>query len=520
MKRTIAALALSAAMLLSLSACGETKTPSSSAADSSSQAESSLVLSDDQITLNGTAIAAGQDGAVTVGNDIIYYQAGMGEDYGEGTEADEHTAQEAQAHTVVTIRQPGTYRISGTLTAGQLAIDLGEGAKTDPEAVVTLILDGVDLTCTVAPAVIFYNVYECDTDWVSYEQGKNEDYQALSTVDTSQAGARVVLADGSVNNVTGSYVARIYQEGTTEKLHKYDGAFYSKMSLNVTGETEGTGVLNITAENEGLDSELHLTINGGTINIQAQNDGINTNEDGVSVTTVNGGTLQINAGLGDEGDGIDSNGFLVINGGNVYTMANEHSADGGIDADKEIYLNGGFVVALGVRNDTASPDSLQQYMELSFASPLPAGSLIELTDADGKALLSFTTEKSCQCLTFSSPDLTEGTAYTLSVDGVTQQYTGNTAGGFNGGRGGPAGQPPEDASDPQEGWEDRQPPQRPEDNGEPPQDGGERPDQRPGEADGQPPQPENQGTGTGSTQFTLSDQIHSFSGISDSTQEQ
>ena len=32
----------------------------------------------------------------------------MGSDYGEGTEADEHSAEEAEAHTVVTIRSAGT----------------------------------------------------------------------------------------------------------------------------------------------------------------------------------------------------------------------------------------------------------------------------------------------------------------------------------------------------------------------------------------------------------------------------
>ena len=128
-------------------------------------------------------------------------------------------------------------------------------------------------------------------------------------MDTSAAGANVIIADGSVNNFDGSHVARIYEPGTTDKLHKYDGAFYSKMSMNVSGETAGDGVLNITGDNEGLDTELHLTINGGVINIDAANDGINTNEDNVSVTTINGGTLNIDAGLGSEGDGIDSNGW-------------------------------------------------------------------------------------------------------------------------------------------------------------------------------------------------------------------
>ena len=82
-------------------------------------------------------------------------------------------------------------------------MDLGEGAEDDPEAVVTLILNWVDITCTVAPAVIFYNVYECgDKD------------NPTATVDTSAADANVILAEGSVNNVTGSHVARIYKPET------------------------------------------------------------------------------------------------------------------------------------------------------------------------------------------------------------------------------------------------------------------------------------------------------------------
>ena len=36
---------------------------------------------------------------------------------------------------------------------------------------------------------------------------------ASQTVDTSAAGANVLIADGTVNNVTGSYVARIYEPG-------------------------------------------------------------------------------------------------------------------------------------------------------------------------------------------------------------------------------------------------------------------------------------------------------------------
>ena len=89
------------------------------------------------------------------------YLAGQGITYGAGSEADEHTQAEADAHTVVHITRSGTYRISGRLSAGQIAVDLGEGAEKDSSAVVTLILDGADVTCTVAPAIIFYRVFEC-----------------------------------------------------------------------------------------------------------------------------------------------------------------------------------------------------------------------------------------------------------------------------------------------------------------------------------------------------------------------
>lgn len=515
MKRNLAA-ALSAALLISLVGCGG-NTASSSGSQSAEQDEHALVLSDDRITLDGEAVSSDTGGAVTSGHDIIYYEAGHGEDYGAGSGDEAHTAEEAAANTVVTIREAGVYRVSGTLSAGQLAIDLGDDAKTDPEAVVTLVLDGVDITCDVAPAVIFYNVYECDADWVAHDEDESVNYVSTSSVSTQDAGANVVLADGSTNNITGSHVAKIYQEGTEKKLHKYDGAFYSKMSMNLNGESQGTGVLNIVADNEGLDSELHLTVNGGSISIQSQNDGINTNEDGVSVTTINGGTLKINAGLGAEGDGIDSNGYLVINGGNVYTMANEQSPDGGLDADGDILINGGYVVSTGVRNDQVSSDSAQQYMTLNFASSIPAGSAIELKDGDGKALLSFTTEKACQSVIFSSPDLTQDVAYTLTVDGVTQAYYATASGGPGGAPNGnaPQGEPPQSG-------DGQTPPEKPE--GDSSQTPPDLPDgQAPDNTDGTRPQPPQGGpnanqqpaepTGEGSSEFTLMGDTHTFSQI-------
>lgn len=321
-KRATAVLA-AAAITLSLPACG-TGTATSAASPSPAEevsaayeGERSLVLSDDQVTLDGLAIAEEDAGDVTVSHDMVYYESGQGSDYGEGAEADEHDAEEAQAHTVVTIRSAGTYRLSGSLSQGQIAIDLGDDAEDDPNAVVTLILDGVDVTCTVAPALIFYNVYE----------------------------------------------------------------------FGSSDETAGDGVLNITGDNEGLDTELHLTINGGVINIDAANDGINTNEYNVSVTTINGGT----------------------------------------------------VVALGNMFDAISSDSEQNYLALTLSEPVLSGDEVELTDADGSALFDFTAPKTASMILLSGADIEDGEEYTLTVNGTEREYSAEGMMGAPGGMGDPGG---------------------------------------------------------------------------------
>ena len=414
----------------------------------------SIQVSDNGITVDGEKASSDDTDAVYVAHDIVFYLEGQGIAYGEGTEEDAHSQAEADAHTVVHISQPGTYVLSGTLSAGQVAVDLGEDAEEDPDAVVTLILNGVDITCSVAPAVIFYNVYEC---------GSADAESAVKDVDTSAAGANVILADGTVNNIAGSYVARIYKPDSVElsedggevvdskKLHKYDGAFYSKMSMNVDGEAEGTGVLNIFAENEGLDSELHLTVNGGVINILSGNDGINTNEDGVSVTTVNGGTMTIEVdGATGEGDGIDSNGWLVINGGTVIAAACGDSQDAGIDSDMGIYINGGTVVASGNMYDRIE-DGGQNYVVFSFAERQQGGTTYTLEDVGSMPVGTYTPANDFTYLVISDANMSAANYRLLQGETPLSGIVSDGEMGRGGMGGGPRpngeAQPPEEAPD-------------------------------------------------------------------------
>ena len=471
-----------------------------------------ILLDDQEIKVDGVTAATDPKNRVYVANDIVYYESGRDFTYGEGSLQDAHSAEEAAAHTVVHITQPGTYRLSGKLSKGQIAVDLGEDAEKDPEAVVTLILDGMELTCDVAPAVIFYRVYECgDTD------------DATKDVDTSSAGANVIIADGSQNTVTGSYVARIYKPDSVElnkkgtevkdakKLHKYDAAFYSKMSMNITDEKDNTGVLNIYAENEGLDTELHLTINGGNINIFSGNDGINTNEDGVSVTTINGGNLNIQVtGQTGEGDGIDSNGWLVINGGNVFAAACSSSMDAGIDSDMGIYIKGGTVVASGHMLDHIE-DGGQTYAVFNFNQEQNGLTTISLKQENGTALFEHNPQNSYSVLVYSSPALKEGNYTLWSGD---QQLSGLSGGMF----GGMPGKMPSEGMEPPEGEmpngqppEGMEPPAGEMPGGQTPK--GMEPPPKPGGAPGGMPQI-NGGAGGISTEFRILNGANIFAGIS------
>ena len=434
------------ALSLVLASCGGAETESTTDAATSSEPSisepiheadvTSIELSDDSIKVNGAAVSADTSSDVYTANDIVYYEAGKDFTYGEGTADEAHTAEEAAAHTVVHITKAGAYQLSGKLTKGQIAVDLGKEAKDDPTAVVTLILDGLDITCEVAPAVIFYNVYEC---------GSDDADTATKDVDTSAAGANVIIADGSTNYVNGSHVARIYkpesvvlsEDGTKvvdeKKLHKYDGAFYSKMSMNIDGGELGDGKLTIKADNEGLDTELHLTINGGIIEITSGNDGINTNEDGVSVTTVNGGTLKITvSGETGEGDGIDSNGWLVINGGNIYAYACSTSADSGIDSDMGIHINGGTVVATGSMLDRIE-DGGQNYAVFSFANRQSGSEAVNLVNEAGGVDFTIIPPNGYSNLIISYPDLKAGTYTMYLKDKQLVGASGGNMGGFGGG---------------------------------------------------------------------------------------
>ena len=272
-----------------------------------------------------------------------------------------HSTSEAAKNPVVHITKAGTYSIEGTWD-GQIWIDIPDESTTpeydsesDPNAQVILILNGVKVNCTVAPALVFKNVFECgpSSSVVSFDVANN-----LYDEADVKAGAVVVLADGSTNTFTGTNVARLnkitideddYAEtdvGTyvkaQKKMYKLDAALHSRMSMVLgLADSATSGSLNVISDYEGLDSEEHMLIESGTINVKADDDGINVNDDDVSVFTMTGGTLTISAGSSRQNSageaGIDAEKGVYIYDDSAYTWSRAGTSvvdDGGSAAEK------------------------------------------------------------------------------------------------------------------------------------------------------------------------------------------
>ncbi len=214
----------------------------------------------------------------------------------------------------ITISKSGEYVIEGTLADGQIIVDVPD----EDAEVVTLILNGVDITCNNSAAIYV----------------KNADKVVLS------------LVEGTVNNLTDG-TEYTYDDETEEEPN---ACVFSKDDLVISGK----GTLNVVGNfNNGIASKDDLTITGGIINVEAVNNGIK-GKDSVAVMD---GDITIKAGAdGMKADNTSDaeKGFIIIDGG----IFNITSGEDAIQAETCMEINGGvFDITTGEGAKTTSWDN-------------------------------------------------------------------------------------------------------------------------------------------------------------------
>ncbi|MBM2613976.1 carbohydrate-binding domain-containing protein [Actinoplanes sp. LDG1-06] len=228
--------------------------------------------------------------------------------------------------STVTVNAAGTYRLSGSLTNGQIVVN------SPGTGIVRLILNGVTVTSTTSAAV---NVVAADE-------------------------VLVHLQAGTTNRLTDAATYQ-YPSGADEP----DAALFSAADLTV----DGTGSLVVTGNAyDGIASKDGLVITAGSITVTAKDDAVR----GRDYVVVDGGTVTATAG----GDGLKATndedatrGYVSVTGGTVSSTATGDA----VSAETDVIVSGGTITAKSGGGSTVTPGT-------ASAKGLKAGVLAVISD--------------------------------------------------------------------------------------------------------------------------------------------
>ncbi len=272
----------------------------------------------------------------------------------------------------------------------------------------------------------------CSDDDINIENGIINVKSAVK--DGIHANGSIDITGGTLNiTATSDAIQNEDQEGITIddgilNLSAGDQGIRSKTGVSVAGGiTINGGTINITKAREGIAAQL-ITVNGGTISIIASDDGFNASMGGGSWSNdgskviINGGSIYTS---GQTGDALDSNGTITIAGGTVIAVGPQSSPNVPIDCNGTFTVTGGTVLATGPAMMMAQyPDgaSAQYSLALGLSNSQAANSAVCVKDSSGKVLLITKPVRNYINILFSSPEIKNGSTYTVS-------YGGNVSGG-------------------------------------------------------------------------------------------
>jgi hypothetical protein len=303
-------------------------------------------------------------------------------------------------------------------------------AGTDGIQAETLLkIDGGDFTISSGGG----SINSSNTDqWGDWGKGRNpNDSDSTPSAKGLKAGVDVTITGGTIDIDSSDDSIHsndsLTISGGDITLKSGDDGIHSDATLEISG-----GELRITNSYEGIES-ASITINAGTIHIVSSDDGINAagGNDGSSVNGrqgqnnfnfsgdnhlyINGGYIVIDAG----GDGLDINGSIDMTGGHVIINGPTSNNNGPLDYLGSFDISGGFLVAAGSAGMAQAPSasSSQYSVILAFSSAIRAGIMVHIESEDGGEVLSFEPTKVFQSVVLCSPELEDGSTYTIYLGG-------------------------------------------------------------------------------------------------------
>ena len=243
-----------------------------------------------------------------------------------------------------------------------------------------------------------------------------------------KAGKQIMITDGKINI-----------DAEDDAIHSNDSLFISNGHLFIQTGDDGIhadatveisgGEIEIPVCYEGIEG-LSVTISGGIISVTAQDDAINA-AGGVDNASTRGGPMggdqfavngdifvRITGGdieLSASHDGIDSNGNIFVEGGSIKINGPSMGMEGAIDLDGSMIVSGGeFITAGSVLS--ASQDSTQPVIFVSYTGQQSSGSIISIRDKDGNILLEHRSQIAYSQSGFTSPSFIIGETYSLFID--------------------------------------------------------------------------------------------------------
>ena len=315
---------------------------------------------------------------------------------------------------VLTISTGGAYRLSGSLSDGQVVVDTGE-EKQD----VQLILDGVSLRCAGDAALYIrragdtdiYTMPDTESRLVSGAERElvadpNASGAALLTEDDIDLhGPGSLIVEGYMNNGIGCKNDIDIRGGTCTILAANNG-LKGNESVEISG-----GYVAITCGNDGIKNSNaekadkgSIQITGGSIVVQAGDQGLCAVKD----IRITGGRLEVWA----EADGLKAGtksapGKVEISGGDSQIV----SGNDAIDA-AALTVSGGSLLALG-RDKDIKPTVNASVPCYAGKLKVPEGQVFTLCDERGEYLYACDPRREIKSAFLALDGLKSGESYAL-----------------------------------------------------------------------------------------------------------